>query len=181
MANQIKSDPMTGFVNFALASGCLKFGNFTLKSGRKSTYFFDSGACCQSDSLFRLGEFYAETILAHRLEFDVLFGPAYKGIPLVCATAMALSAKTGKSIPFCFNRKEPKQYGVAEQTELIGAPIAGLRVLVIDDVVTSGTTLNQSIALIEKEKATLAGVVVALDRQESSPCIAISKPRDFGL
>lgn len=151
------------FIKFALEQNILQFGDFTLKSGRQSPYFFNAGLFYTGAQLAKLGNFYAETLLAQALHFDVLFGPAYKGLPLGTATAIALSAK-GCNIEVSFNRKEAKKHG--EQGVIIGAPLTGKKVVMIDDVITAGTAYKESKALIEAAGGTLAGVIVALDRQE---------------
>jgi orotate phosphoribosyltransferase len=151
------------FLKFAIEQNVLKFGFFTLKSGRQSPYFFNAGLFNGGKSLANLASFYAQAIQANNLEFDMLFGPAYKGIPLVTATSMALFQQYHKDIPFSFNRKETKDHG--EGGVLIGAPLQG-KVLLIDDVITAGTAIRESLALIRKQGAKPVGVVVALDRQE---------------
>ena len=151
------------FIRFALKTGVLRFGEFILKSGRRSPYFFNAGLFNTGGRLERLGHFYAEAITASGLAFEVLFGPAYKGIPLVSATAIALAREQGRDLPWCFNRKEVKDHG--EGGQLVGAPLAG-RVLIVDDVITAGTAIRESLAIIEAHGARPAGVVVALDRQE---------------
>lgn len=150
------------FVEFAYQQGVLRFGEFRTKAGRLSPYFFNAGLFNDGASLKRLGEFYAVAISGSGVPFDMLFGPAYKGIPLVAATAVAL-AGSGRSVPFCFNRKEAKDHG--EGGTLIGAPLAG-RVLILDDVISAGTSVRESVELIRAAGATPAGVVIALDRQE---------------
>jgi orotate phosphoribosyltransferase len=144
-------------------SDALKFGEFTLKSGRKSPYFFNAGTFHTGEALARLGRYYADAIMASGLEFDMLFGPAYKGIPLVAAVSVALAEHHGRDYPWAFNRKEAKDHG--EGGWLVGAPLQG-RVLVIDDVITAGTAIREVATLFEKTDATMAGVMVALDRQE---------------
>lgn len=151
------------FLQFAIDSSVLRFGEFTLKSGRLSPYFFNAGLFNTGETLSRLGDFYADAIVHADLEFDVLFGPAYKGIPLVSAVAIALHRNHQRSVPWVFNRKEAKDHG--EGGELVGASLAG-RVLIIDDVITAGTAIRESFSLIERSKATLAGVCVCIDRQE---------------
>ncbi len=151
------------FIDFALARQVLRFGEFTLKSGRVSPYFFNAGLFNTGEALARLGRFYAEAMTRKAPEFDVLFGPAYKGIPLASATSIALFEHHGHDIPWCFNRKEAKDHG--EGGNLVGAPLDG-RVLIIDDVITAGTAIRESMAIIEAHGATPAGVVIALDRQE---------------
>ncbi len=150
------------FIEFACERGVLRFGEFKTKSGRLSPYFFNAGLFNDGDALNKLCGFYARTILASKLEFDILFGPAYKGIPLAAGTAMAL-AQSGRNTPFCFNRKEAKDHG--EGGMLVGAPLQG-RVLIIDDVITAGTSVRESMDIIKAAGATPAGVVIALDRME---------------
>ncbi len=150
------------FIEFACARGVLRFGEFKTKSGRMSPYFFNAGLFNDGDSLNRLCNFYAQAILASDLPFDILFGPAYKGIPLAAGTAMALS-QTGRNLPYCYNRKEAKDHG--EGGMLIGAPLKG-KVLIIDDVITAGTSVRESIDIIQAAGATPAGVLIALDRME---------------
>ena len=152
------------FIDFALQRGALRFGEFTLKSGRVSPYFFNAGTFNTGTALARLGRCYADAIVASGVEFDVLFGPAYKGIPLVAAVAVALAEQHGRDCPWAFNRKEAKDHG--EGGNLVGAPLVG-RVLVIDDVITAGTAIREVADLLASlPEARLAGVMVALDRQE---------------
>ena len=153
------------YIELSLNSGILRFGGpFTLKSGRKSPYFFNAGLFNTGSKIQKVAECYANRIVDSGVEFDVLFGPAYKGISLVAATAMALAKDHGRDISFCFNRKEAKTHG--EGGNLIGAPLKG-RVLVIDDVITAGTAINEAVDIINsQEDAKLCGVVIALDRQE---------------
>jgi orotate phosphoribosyltransferase len=151
------------FLDFALERGVLRFGEFTLKSGRVSPYFFNAGLFDSGAALSRLGRFYAETIVSSGLAFDVLFGPAYKGIPLAAVTAAALHERHAIDIPYAFNRKEAKDHG--EGGAIVGHALEG-RVLIIDDVITAGTAVRESIDLIRASGATPAGVVIALDRQE---------------
>jgi orotate phosphoribosyltransferase len=151
------------FIDLALELGVLKFGDFTLKSGRRSPYFFNAGLFNTGKALAILGRSYAETIVRSGIAFDMLFGPAYKGIPLVAATATALADAHGRDVPFAFNRKEAKDHG--EGGSVIGSALAG-RVLIVDDVITAGTAIRESADLITKSGARLAGVVLALDRQE---------------
>lgn len=151
------------FLEFAIDAGVLRFGEFTLKSGRISPYFFNAGLFNTGRHLARLGRFYAQAIVDAGHEFDVLFGPAYKGIPLAAATGIALADHHGLDVPFCFNRKEAKDHG--EGGNLVGAPLSG-RVLIIDDVITAGTAIRESLDIINAAGATAAGVVIALDRQE---------------
>jgi orotate phosphoribosyltransferase len=151
------------FIELALSSGVLRFGQFTLKSGRVSPYFFNLGQIASGASLGRLGRAYAATAIASGVQFDMLFGPAYKGIPLAAATAIALADAHDRDVPFAYNRKEAKDHG--EGGHLVGAPLAG-RVLIVDDVMTAGTAVRESLALIRARGATPAGVLIALDRQE---------------
>jgi len=151
------------FIELALSYQALRFGEFILKSGRVSPYFFNAGVFNTGEALTILGECYSSAILKANLAFDVLFGPAYKGIPLACATAIALSTLKKHPIPFAFNRKEAKDHG--EGGTLIGAPL-NQRVVIIDDVITAGTAIRESIEIIKQAKGTLAGISVALDRQE---------------
>ncbi len=151
------------FIDFALECGVLRFGEFKLKSGRISPYFFNSGLFNSGGRLARLGEFYAQAICASALGFDMLYGPAYKGIPLVAATAIALAKKHDRDLPYAFNRKEAKDHG--EGGAIIGGPLHG-RVLIVDDVISAGTSVGESVDIVIKAGATPAGVVIALDRQE---------------
>lgn len=151
------------FIEFALSRNVLKFGEFTLKSGRVSPYFFNAGLFNSGEDLAKLGEFYAQAIQAQQLEYDLIFGPAYKGIPIATAAATALYHQFAINKPVCFNRKEAKDHG--EGGNLIGSPLQG-KVLLIDDVITAGTAIRESMQLIEANHATLAGVMIALDRQE---------------
>ncbi len=154
------------FVNFALDEGVLRFGQFQTKSGRLSPYFFNAGLFNHGASLARLGEFYAEALLASGQPFDMLFGPAYKGISLAATASMALSVRAecaGRTIPFAFNRKEAKDHG--EGGSLVGAPLAG-RVVIIDDVITAGTSVRESVDIIRAAGAEPVAVLIALDRME---------------
>lgn len=151
------------FLQFATDSGVLRFGDFTLKSGRRSPYFFNAGLFDTGRRLGRLGDAYARRILDAGLGFDVLFGPAYKGIPLAAAASIALASETGSDIPYSFNRKEAKDHG--EGGVIVGHRLAG-RVLIIDDVITAGTSVREALDLIRDAGAVPAGVVIALDRQE---------------
>lgn len=150
------------FLQFALARDVLRFGEFVTKAGRKSPYFFNAGLFDDGASLRRLGEFYAEALLASGVDCDQLFGPAYKGITLAAATAIALAAM-GHNLPYSYNRKEAKNHG--EGGSVVGAPLAG-RVMIVDDVITAGTSVRESVALIEAHGARPAGVLIALDRME---------------
>jgi orotate phosphoribosyltransferase len=151
------------FIELARDYNVLKFGEFTLKSGRTSPYFFNAGAFSSGRALAALGRCYARRIVESGLEFDLLLGPAYKGIPLAAATAVALADEHGRDLPFAYNRKEAKTHG--EGGNLVGAPLVG-RVLVIDDVITAGTAVREVITLIEGAGARLAGVAIGLNRQE---------------
>ena len=151
------------FVDFMLETCALKFGEFTLKSGRISPYFFNAGLFNQGKHLSQLGRFYAQAIEASGIEFDVLFGPAYKGIPLATATAMALNDSFNRNVPYSFNRKEAKDHG--EGGNIVGHPLEG-DILVIDDVITAGTAIREAQDIIAANGATTKGVIVALDRQE---------------
>ncbi|BBL73588.1 orotate phosphoribosyltransferase [Methylomagnum ishizawai] len=151
------------FIQYAIQCGVLRFGDFTLKSGRRSPYFFNTGLFDSGARLARLGRFYAETLLDRGIQADVLYGPAYKGIPLACATAIALAEATGTEVPFAFNRKEAKDHG--EGGALVGAPLRG-SVLILDDVITAGTSVRESVDIIRAAGATPSGVLISLDRQE---------------
>ncbi|WP_297807634.1 orotate phosphoribosyltransferase [uncultured Methylophaga sp.] len=151
------------FIEFALDTGVLKFGSFTLKSGRQSPYFFNSGLFNSGASLAKLGRFYARTIAESGLDFDVLFGPAYKGIPLASTTVVALADQHDRDMPYVFNRKEVKDHG--EGGQLVGAELKG-KVLIIDDVISAGTSVRESVEIIRAAGAEPAGVIIALDRQE---------------
>jgi orotate phosphoribosyltransferase len=151
------------FLDFAIELGVLRFGEFTLKSGRISPYFFNVGLFNSGRALAHLGRYYAQAIVTSDLAFDMLFGPAYKGIPLVTATAIALADHHDRDLPWCFNRKESKDHG--EGGHIVGAPLTG-RVLIIDDVITAGTAIRESMNLLRVHNAQAAGVVIALDRQE---------------
>jgi orotate phosphoribosyltransferase len=151
------------FMEFAIEAGVLRFGDFTLKSGRVSPYFFNAGLFNTGRHLARLGRFYAQAIVDSRIRFDVLFGPAYKGIPLAAAAGIALADHHDRNVPWCFNRKEAKDHG--EGGNLVGAGLTG-RVLIIDDVITAGTAIRESVDIIEAAGAAPAGVAIALDRQE---------------
>ena len=151
------------FIDLALSRDALRFGRFTLKSGRESPYFFNAGLFSDGESLCVLGRCYAAAIIASGIRFHMLFGPAYKGIPLATATAVALCAEHGRSVPCAFNRKETKDHG--EGGRIVGAPLAG-RVLIVDDVITAGTAVRESLELIRSAGAQPAGVALALDRQE---------------
>jgi len=150
-------------IEFSLQRGVLSFGEFKLKSGRSSPYFFNTGLFHDGESLARLGHAYAHAVQEADIEFDMLFGPAYKGITLVAALSIALSQEHGRTVPYCFDRKEEKDHG--EGGVLIGAPLAG-KVLIVDDVISAGTSVRHSLDIINRNQARAAGVVIVLDRQE---------------
>lgn len=151
------------FLEFALSTGVLRFGEFRLKSGRVSPYFFNAGLFNTGASLGRLGRYYAAAIVASGIQLDMLYGPAYKGIPLAAAAGIALANDHDRDLPFAFNRKEVKDHG--EGGQIVGSPLAG-RVLILDDVITAGTSVGESVAIINAHGAKPAGVVIALDRRE---------------
>lgn len=151
------------FLDLALACDALRFGAFTLKSGRVSPYFFNGGSFNTGERLGRLGRCYAAAIVDATIEFDMLYGPAYKGIPLAAACAVALAERFGRDTPYAFNRKEAKDHG--EGGAIVGAPLAG-RVLIVDDVISAGTSVRESVEIIERAGARAAGIAIALDRQE---------------
>jgi orotate phosphoribosyltransferase len=156
-------DYQKDFISYALECGVLKFGEFLLKSGRTSPYFFNTGLFNTGAQLGKLGQFYARAFIQSGIQADVLYGPAYKGIPLVSATAIAYAQLTSADIPFAFNRKETKDHG--EGGTLVGCPLQG-NVLILDDVITAGTSVIESVDIIRKAQAVPAGVLIALDRQE---------------
>ncbi|KPX39966.1 Orotate phosphoribosyltransferase [Pseudomonas savastanoi pv. glycinea] len=169
------------FIRFAIDRGVLRFGEFTLKSGRTSPYFFNAGLFNTGSALAQLGRFYAAAVVESGIAFDVLFGPAYKGIPLASATAVALAEHHDRDLPWCFNRKEAKAHG--EGGSLVGSPLAG-NVLIIDDVITAGTAIREVMQIIKDQSATAAGVLIALNRQErgNGELSAIQEvERDFGI
>ena len=169
------------FIRFAIERGVLRFGEFTLKSGRISPYFFNAGLFHSGSALAQLGRCYADALVQANLPFDVLFGPAYKGIPLAAATAVALVEHHGRDVPWCFNRKEAKDHG--EGGLLVGAPLIG-RALIIDDVITAGTAIREVMQIIEGQGASAAGVLIALNRQERGrgELSAIQEvERDYGI
>ncbi|MFZ2319012.1 MAG: orotate phosphoribosyltransferase [Pseudomonas sp.] len=151
------------FIRFAIERGVLRFGSFTLKSGRTSPYFFNAGLFNSGLALAQLGRFYAAAVVDSGIAFDVLFGPAYKGIPLAAATAVALAEQHQLDLPWCFNRKEAKTHG--EGGSLVGAPLEG-RVLIVDDVITAGTAIREVMQIIQAQGAQAAGVLIALNREE---------------
>lgn len=168
------------FIEFALEKQVLKFGEFTLKSGRKSPYFFNAGLFNTGRDLARLGRFYAAALMDSGISYDVLFGPAYKGIPIATTTAVALADHHNVDTPYCFNRKEAKDHG--EGGSLVGSPLDG-RIMLVDDVITAGTAIRESMEIIQSNGADLAGVLVAIDRQEKGKgeLSAIQEvERDFG-
>lgn len=168
------------FIEFALEKEVLKFGEFTLKSGRKSPYFFNAGLFNTGRDLARLGRFYAAALADSGIDYDVLFGPAYKGIPIATTTAVALADHHDVDTPYCFNRKEAKDHG--EGGNLVGSPLEG-RIMLVDDVITAGTAIRESMEIIKANGADLAGVLVAIDRQEKGKgeLSAIQEvERDFG-
>ena len=167
-------DYQKDFISYALDCGVLKFGEFQLKSGRTSPYFFNTGLFNTGAQLGKLGHFYAQALLQADIKVDVLYGPAYKGIPLVSATSIAYAQITGDDIPFAFNRKEAKDHG--EGGSLVGAPLFG-NVIILDDVITAGTSVRESVEIINQAHAKPAGVVIALDRQEKglNDCSAIQE------
>ena len=169
------------FIRFAIERGVLRFGQFTLKSGRTSPYFFNAGLFDSGLALAQLGRFYAAAIVDSGIDFDVLFGPAYKGIPLAATTAVALAEHHGRDLPWCFNRKEAKDHG--EGGTLVGAPLKG-RVLIVDDVITAGTAIREVMQIIQGQGAQAAGTLIALNRQErgQGELSAIQEvERDFGM
>jgi len=174
-------DYQRDFIRFAIDRGVLRFGEFTLKSGRTSPYFFNAGLFNSGAALAQLGRFYAAAIEQSAIDFDVLFGPAYKGIPLAAATSVQLAEQHQRDVPWCFNRKEAKAHG--EGGSLVGSPLAG-NILIIDDVITAGTAIREVMQIIQAQGANAAGVVIALDRQErgTGELSAIQEvERDFGI
>ncbi len=179
--DSVMQDYKIRFFELALRKGNLSFGEFTLKSGRVSPYFFNAGGFDDGASLAELADCYAESIINARLHFDMLFGPAYKGIPLAAATAVALNNTHGRNVPYAFNRKETKDHG--EGGMIVGAPLAG-RVLIIDDVISAGTSVRESIGIITAAGARPAGIAIALDRQErgrGKMSAAQEVNRDYGI
>ena len=177
--NEVK-DYQKEFIEFALEKQVLKFGEFTLKSGRTSPYFFNAGLFNTGRDLARLGRFYAAALVDSGISQDVLFGPAYKGIPIATTTAVALADHHDHDTPYCFNRKEAKKHG--EGGSLVGAELKG-NIMLVDDVITAGTAIRESMTIIEQAGAALSGVLIALDRQEKGKAelSAIQEvERDFG-
>jgi orotate phosphoribosyltransferase len=170
------------FIDLCVRLGVLRFGSFTLKSGRESPYFFNAGLFNTGEAIAAVGRAYSAAVTASELQFDMLFGPAYKGIPLVTITAAALAEHAGRNLPFAFNRKETKDHG--EGGNIIGSPLRG-GVLIVDDVITAGTAIRESIDIIRAAGARPAGVLLALDRQERGPqsgSSAVQEVRDqYGI
>jgi orotate phosphoribosyltransferase len=165
------------FIDLCVRQGTLRFGSFTLKSGRESPYFFNAALFNTGAAIRSLGRAYAAAVLASDLKFDMLFGPAYKGIPLATITAAALAEVTGRDLPFAFNRKEAKGHG--EGGSIVGSPLQG-GVLIVDDVITAGTAIRESIDIIKAAGAAPAGVLLALDRQERAPQSRLSAVQEVG-
>lgn len=169
------------FIEFAIANEVLLFGEFELKSGRVSPYFFNAGKFDSGEALSRVGTFYAQALVSSGVAFDMLFGPAYKGIPLAAATAIALAREHGIDVPYAFNRKEAKQHG--EGGDLVGAPPEG-RVMIVDDVITAGTAIREVMDILSRSTAQVVGALVAIDRQErgNAELSAIQEiERDYGV
>jgi len=173
-------NPTQALFDLAFEYQALRFGEFELKSGRISPYFFNAGVFADGRSIDELARCYAHTLMAAGVAFDQLFGPAYKGIPLVAAIAMALHRDFGLNVPFIYNRKESKNHG--EGGQLVGPPLAG-RVIIVDDVISAGTSVQESIGWIEQAGAQASGVIIALDRQEigQDDCSAVDSLRDQGM
>jgi orotate phosphoribosyltransferase len=161
----------TEFIDLCMRLGVLRFGSFTLKSGRESPYFFNAGLFNTGEGIAAVGRAYAAAVSTSGIKFDMLFGPAYKGIPLVTITAAALAEQAGRNVPFAFNRKEAKDHG--ERGSIVGSPLSG-GVLIVDDVITAGTAIRESVDIIQAAGARPAGVLLALDRQERAPQSALS-------
>jgi orotate phosphoribosyltransferase len=176
------SDYQSEFIELCMRLGVLKFGEFKLKSGRESPYFFNAGLFSSGAAMAAVGKAYADAVMASDISFDMLFGPAYKGIPLVTAATAALAEHHGIDLPFAFNRKESKDHG--EGGLIVGSPLTG-RVLIVDDVITAGTAIRDSVEIIRAAGAHPAGVLLALDRQERgtvSPLSAVQEVREqFGM
>jgi orotate phosphoribosyltransferase len=160
-----KNDTAAAFIDDAIGSGAILFGEFITKAGRQSPYFFNAGRFCTGGGLARLGRYYAEALLASGVPFDGLFGPAYKGIPLAASIAIALAGK-GRDVPWSFNRKEAKEHG--EGGSVVGAPLRG-RLVIVDDVISAGTSVRESSAILDAAGAQVAAVLIALDRMERGP------------
>ena len=174
-------DYQRDFIQFAIDTKVLRFGEFTLKSGRISPYFFNAGLFCSGEALLKLGKFYATALEQSGVEYDLLFGPAYKGIPLAATTAVALASDYEHDVPYVFNRKEAKDHG--EGGTLVGAELKG-RALIIDDVITAGTAIREVMTILDNAGAKPAGVLIALDRQEKgrAELSAIQEvERDYGI
>jgi orotate phosphoribosyltransferase len=165
------------FIDLCVRQGVLRFGSFTLKSGRESPYFFNAGLFNSGAAISAVGRAYAAAVTASDLEFDMLFGPAYKGIPLATITAAALAEHASRDLPFAFNRKEAKGHG--EGGSIVGSPLLG-KVLIVDDVITAGTAIRESIDIIKAAGAAPAGVLLALDRQERAPQSRLSAVQEVG-
>lgn len=169
------------FIEYSIQRGVIRFGEFELKSGRVSPYFFNSGLFCTGESLSRLAGWYAQAVIASGVTFDMLYGPAYKGVPLATALAIALHTEYQRDLPYCFNRKEAKDHGEGGAT--VGAPLAG-RVLIVDDVISAGTSVRESVDIIRAAGARAVAVAISLDRQErgQGAASAIEEVREgFGL
>ena len=174
-------DYQEAFLEFALQEQVIRFGDFTLKSGRQSPYFFNAGLFNTGEAMSKLGQFYANALISSGIDFDILFGPAYKGIPLATATAVALAEQHGRNTPWCFNRKEAKDHG--EGGNMVGAPLQG-KAIIIDDVITAGTAVREVMEILKNSEAKPAAVLIALDRQErgKGELSAIQEvERDFGI
>ena len=174
-------DYQRDFIQFAIDTKVLRFGEFTLKSGRISPYFFNAGLFCSGEALLKLGKFYAAALEESGVDYDLLFGPAYKGIPLAATTAVALASDYKRDVPYVFNRKEAKDHG--EGGTLVGAELKG-RALIIDDVITAGTAIREVMTILDNAGANPAGVLIALDRQEKgrAELSAIQEvERDYGI
>lgn len=154
----------SAFIQLALKCGALKFGQFTLKSGRISPYFFNAGLFQTGEALHQLGQFYAAALMDAQVDFNLIFGPAYKGIPLATTTAVALAADHQRDVPYCFNRKEAKDHG--EGGTLVGAPLTGKKVVIVDDVITAGTAVREVLTLLASNEAEPAAILIGLNRQE---------------
>lgn len=154
------------FIEFIIQENALRFGEFTLKSGRKSPYFFNIGHLFTGEALTKLGQYYAQALRFHQCDFEVLFGPAYKGIPLAVATTMQLAEQHQQNVPYSFNRKEAKEHG--EGGLVVGAPLTNKKIWIIDDVITAGHAKKEAIEFIKRHQASVSGIIIALDRQEKA-------------